>query len=130
MIADHGELLGESGRWSHGGDLHPVLLQIPFIIYDKQKLFYKNLESATIKDIAPTIAARLGMKVPDCWTGNSLNVSAQNFSMKVNSGINCDIPKGVLSKTDSAYKLELMNNRGEIKERLTSLTDTIIWKKN
>jgi arylsulfatase A-like enzyme len=32
VTSDHGESLGESGRWFHGGTLAPELLAVPFLL--------------------------------------------------------------------------------------------------
>jgi glucan phosphoethanolaminetransferase (alkaline phosphatase superfamily) len=120
IVADHGELFGEDGRWSHGGSIHEQLLNIPMLIYDTKRSFYNNLESATIKDVAPTIVDRLNYKIPDCWQGVSLHQPNHDFSIKVNSGIKCDFPKAILTKKDSIFTLSIMNEKNEVKKKTTT----------
>ena len=36
-LSDHGELLGENKLYSHpAGSMHPILLEVPWLIVDKQ----------------------------------------------------------------------------------------------
>jgi len=72
VTADHGQGLGERGYYSHTVYLYQEDIGIPLLIYDEPEVRYANLEFATQKDVAPTIADRLGLPVPDCWEGVSL----------------------------------------------------------
>lgn len=38
VTADHGELLGEEGRYGHGGKSHPILATVPFYIVSQREL--------------------------------------------------------------------------------------------
>jgi glucan phosphoethanolaminetransferase (alkaline phosphatase superfamily) len=116
ILADHGEAFGEEGQWSHGGNVQPKLISVPLLIYDSNRAWYTNLESATLKDIAPTIADRLGYPIPACWEGYSLHRPAQNFSMEINSIAECDFPFGLISKNGKQYQLQVMNNRKQVKK--------------
>jgi glucan phosphoethanolaminetransferase (alkaline phosphatase superfamily) len=72
ISSDHGEALGERGQFGHGKNVYTDQLIVPIIIYDSDSVEYKNLNYATILDIAPTIIDRLGLPVPDTWEGQSL----------------------------------------------------------
>jgi len=72
LTADHGQGLGERGYYSHTVYLYQEDIGIPLLIYDEPGAHYANLEFATQQDVAPTIADRLGLPVPDCWEGVSL----------------------------------------------------------
>lgn len=84
ILGDHGEGLGERGPnyYSHTLTLYQEVLLIPLLIYDTDDVKYANLEFATQTDVAPTIAARLGLTVPSSWQGRSLldpNVKQYSF---------------------------------------------------
>lgn len=118
ITSDHGEMLGEDNMWSHGKDIHPKLLEIPLLIYDVNKEWYNNLNTATIKDIAPTAIDRLGLDVPSCWQGNSLhNKEANSFTIKVNSVSAAKYPFALLTKKDSSLHLDVMNSDKIIKKK-------------
>ncbi len=72
ITADHGEALGENGGFGHVKDLSTDQILIPILIYDSEKVQYKNTKYATSVDIAPTIIDRLGLPIPEAWEGNSL----------------------------------------------------------
>ncbi|MDR1990462.1 MAG: sulfatase-like hydrolase/transferase, partial [Acidobacteriaceae bacterium] len=74
ILADHGDALGERGASSylHGDLFYQEAVHIPLLIYDDPGVTYRNLQFASQIDVAPTIASRLHLKVPDAWTGMSL----------------------------------------------------------
>jgi len=113
ILADHGELFGEGGQWSHGGSVHPKLLQVPLLIYDPRKDWYQNLQAATLKDIAPTIAHRLRLPVPACWEGRSLAHPADSFRLRVNAVAECPFPLGLLRYTRDSTTLSVLNDKGQ-----------------
>ena len=73
ITADHGESLGERGFFSHAQHLYTDEILVPMLIYDSDKtVAYKGLGLATQVDVAATIVDRLGLPIPDSWSGNSL----------------------------------------------------------
>ena len=128
IVADHGELFGEDGRFSHGGDVHQDLLNIPIMVYDSASSWYKNLESATIKDIAPSIVDRLGFGIPSCWEGKSLHAAPHDFTIDINSGLTTELPKGRLTRKDSSYSVDIMNAQKQIKKSFTSSGNGSPWQ--
>jgi hypothetical protein len=66
VTADHGELLGEEGRWGHAYYLFPQILEIPLIVHLPAAA--RDLPPADVgalsftTDIAPTIYAALGYR--------------------------------------------------------------------
>lgn len=109
IVADHGELFGEDGRWKHSGSIHPDLQSIPMFIYDQDMSWYQNTYSATLLDVAPTIADRLGYPVPGCWAGVSLHQKLTDFEKEFQSGVECDIPFGLLHNRDSVLTMDLLD---------------------
>jgi arylsulfatase A-like enzyme len=127
IVADHGELFGEDGKWSHGGDLHEKLLEIPLLVYDKQKQI-KDTEGASLLDIAPTIAERIGYPSPACWQGHSLFDSSKNFVFNVFSNDeNIQNPYGNIEKEDSVYTFHVFDKKHNLV--LTKQKTNGIWKK-
>ncbi len=72
ITADHGESLGTRGIFGHTINTYTDHLLIPILIYDTDKVAYKNTKYATTVDIAPTIVDRLGLPIPETWEGESL----------------------------------------------------------
>lgn len=127
IVSDHAELFGEDGRWSHSGNVYPTLLNIPLMVYDQKIEWYKNVETATIKDVAPSIAARLGYSIPDCWEGKSLGERATDFSMKVHAGSDCDFPEGILTRKDSIIEMEIMDRQLKPARRFLRTNSSAEW---
>lgn len=76
VVGDHGQ-----GFWEHGPEpedlghifrLHAEQMRIPMLIEDDPSVEYRNLRFATLLDVAPTIAQRLGIPAPTSWEGRSL----------------------------------------------------------
>ncbi|HSP83438.1 MAG TPA: sulfatase-like hydrolase/transferase, partial [Gillisia sp.] len=72
ITSDHGEALGEKGKFGHSRSIYTDQILTPILIYDPEKVEYKNTSYATLVDIAPTIVDRIGLPVPDSWEGVSL----------------------------------------------------------
>lgn len=64
LTSDHGELLGEEGRWGHAYYLFPQILQIPLIVHTPPGAAGDDtLDVGAVSfstDIAPTVYAALG----------------------------------------------------------------------
>jgi hypothetical protein len=67
ITSDHGEMLGEEGRWGHAYYLFPQILRIPLIVHlprhasdDVETVDVASLSFTT--DISPTIYAALGYR--------------------------------------------------------------------
>lgn len=73
VTADHGELLGEHGRFGHQKVYEPSL-RIPLLLirfgYEGDRISSPRL--ATQADIAPTILHELAMPIPSTWSGQAL----------------------------------------------------------
>lgn len=74
ILADHGESLGDRAdrMYGHINWLYQETLSIPFLIYDRSPTVYRGLAFGTQADVAPTIADRLGLPIPENWEGVSL----------------------------------------------------------
>jgi len=65
ITSDHGELLGEEGRWGHAYYLFPQILGIPLIVHLPQSAQPPSLDRQAISfstDISPTVYAALGYR--------------------------------------------------------------------
>ena len=76
LTADHGEMLGEHGRFSHASQVYEPALNIPFILirygYAGNGLA-PHIMSSQI-DIAPTILTDMGIAPPSSWAGLALQL--------------------------------------------------------
>lgn len=129
IVADHGDLLGEDGRWGHNKSVHPYLQSVPILIYDKNAGWYANTFSATLLDIAPTIADRLGYKIPFCWKGRSLHQPATDFKIELSGVKPCTYPYGQLISKDSSFTMSLADEHHSIK-RIFRMNDEGSWIEN
>ncbi len=73
-IADHGENLGEGGRFFHGDDLYEPALRIPFLLRFPKKIQagIRIAEQAQAIDLLPTLLALLGINSDVSMDGRSL----------------------------------------------------------
>ncbi len=75
ITADHGEGLGEHGKFVHMNSVREEVLRIPLLMvaygYEPDRpLLHRPVPSQV--DIAPTILAELGLPVPSTWSGRPL----------------------------------------------------------
>jgi glucan phosphoethanolaminetransferase (alkaline phosphatase superfamily) len=80
ITADHGEALGEGGRYAHARGLEEELLGIPFVLiaegYAPPALARDATRIASQVDVAPTILRELGITAPRTWAGIPLQEHA------------------------------------------------------
>lgn len=63
FTADHGDLLGEEGRWGHAYNLNPEIVRIPLIIHRPAQHRRLSVDTAAVAfstDIAPSIYRLMG----------------------------------------------------------------------
>lgn len=75
ITADHGEALGEHGRFQHSNSVREEVLSVPFLLLSYGYRAAKPLDGhalASQVDIAPTLLAELGMPRPGTWQGAPL----------------------------------------------------------
>ena len=78
ITADHGDMIGELGRWSHGQPPYEPVVRIPLLVYDRQArepLPARRLVSQV--DIAPTLLQAIGAPIPSSWPGVPLQLPQQ-----------------------------------------------------
>ncbi len=73
ITSDHGELLGERGKFSHGQTLFQPELHIPLWVSPSMTSNVR-LHFARQLDIAPTVVDALGLPVPRTWAGRPLRL--------------------------------------------------------
>lgn len=99
ITADHGESLGDGGRWSHGHLPYESEVRIPLLVFDRQAqapLPGRRLASHT--DIAPTLLQAIGAPLPAHWAGRPLQQALQRDGLLLQSaeagGLVADSPAG------------------------------------
>ncbi len=73
ITADHGESLGEGGRFLHGHSLLEELVRVPLILvlpWDPEPRTI--VEPVSLLDVAPTLLDLAGLAVPDTFRGHSM----------------------------------------------------------
>jgi arylsulfatase len=60
-VADHGELLGEQGMWSHGYGLYPELVRVPLVVTGEGIDEGETEDAVSLLDIPQTIADLTGV---------------------------------------------------------------------
>jgi glucan phosphoethanolaminetransferase (alkaline phosphatase superfamily) len=79
VTADHGELLGEHGRYTHAKTIYEAVLGIPFLMlrygYASGARVPRNV-IASQTDIAPTVLQELDIPAPSSWTGLALQADS------------------------------------------------------
>ena len=128
IVADHGEMFVEFGHWSHANNINPWVISVPMLIYDNDLSWYKNTETATLKDVAPTLADRLGYPIPSCWQGHSLGKPLQDFSSRINVENKCDFPEGILAAHNGNLTLDILDENKKLKKKAILLKDSVNWR--
>jgi hypothetical protein len=77
LTADHGELIGEDGRWGHSYHMFPQVVQVPLMIHLPETSRSTPVDrgaAALSTDITPTVYAALGLRpqASDPLAGRSL----------------------------------------------------------
>jgi hypothetical protein len=77
FTADHGDLLGEEGRWGHAYNLNPEVVRIPLIIHRPPNLRSAAVDTKRVAfstDISPSLYRMLGYAPATlgAWFGQSL----------------------------------------------------------
>lgn len=124
ITGDHGEALGERGKFGHGHNIYTDQILTPILIYDPENVEYKNTSYATLEDIAPTVVDRLGLPVPESWEGVSLFSEEYNRQLTYHQqGSHYAI---IHTKEDMRYKLIYDSKTGkqELYELNTDLYET------
>jgi arylsulfatase A-like enzyme len=65
IVADHGEEFGERGSWGHGHTLWPEQLHVPWILAGPGVPTRVVDARVGLEDVAPTVAALIGVDLPD-----------------------------------------------------------------
>lgn len=96
LISDHGEFLGEEGRYGHGVTLENIMIHVPLLVkYPGQKLPVAVDEIVSQIDIFPTVVDVLGLPTLKDFSGKSLRsllpdplriVMAESNSPRENTG--------------------------------------------
>lgn len=72
VTADHGEQLGEHGRWAHGPDLHEELIRVPLVVSVPDLETPRRIDrQVELLGLAPTILDLLDIPVPPTFLGIS-----------------------------------------------------------
>jgi len=80
ITADHGELLGEYGLFSHASTVHEQVLRVPFLLLYFGRPLERPLAANRVSsqiDIAPTLLSELRMPIPSTWSGHPLQQPSQ-----------------------------------------------------
>ncbi len=72
ITADHGEAMGEHGKFGHSYNLYQESIHIPLLFHDTQAAAEADLPYGTQIDIGPTILDKLNVPIPKVWKGRSL----------------------------------------------------------
>jgi len=73
VTSDHGEELGEYGRWvKHGHNLHDVLLRVPLVMAGPDVVPGEWSSIVSLLDVAPTVLDLAGVEAPAGLDGASL----------------------------------------------------------
>lgn len=73
LTADHGESLGEDGRYLHGVSLHEEQVHVPLIVSVPWARVSRVVEEAvSLSDLAPTLLELVGAEIPAQFRGRPL----------------------------------------------------------
>lgn len=78
VTADHGEAFGEHGRWRHGTTVYEEEIRVPLLLQVPGLHGRRIEEPRSTIDVAPTIAAILGVEPGAQWRGRSLLADASD----------------------------------------------------
>jgi glucan phosphoethanolaminetransferase (alkaline phosphatase superfamily) len=79
ITSDHGEALGEHGRYNHTNSVREEVLRIPFVLVSYGYRPARGIDGRALAsqvDIAPTLLEELAMRPPRTWSGAPLQEAA------------------------------------------------------
>ncbi len=85
ITADHGEYLGEFGRFGHEYWPYEPVVRIPLLIYDQTGATYPTRALTSQVDIAPTFLHAIGAPLPESWVGEPLQYASDRRAVIVGS---------------------------------------------
>jgi len=77
LTSDHGEMLGEHGRFLHGESLYPDEIRIPLFMSGPSRVASVVHTPISLIDIAPTLLDLAGIEVPASFRGRSLRAALE-----------------------------------------------------
>jgi glucan phosphoethanolaminetransferase (alkaline phosphatase superfamily) len=125
ITADHGEMLGEHGKFSHTKGLYDPVLRIPFSML---RFGYENDEDigadipASHVDIAPTILFELGIQVPSIWSGVALQDLTAGRKAREFIFFQQGSAYGLLDARDPSVRWKYWNDAAKNSENVFDLT--------
>ncbi len=127
--ADHGESLGEEGRWFHGGSLAPELLAVPLLVLGEGVEPGRVWNAVGHASVRPTLLAAAGASVPDAVadlrSGNGMEIVEgalpPSLSYRITRGF-----KVVLDRRDGSRRLfSLRDDSREIRDLAAERPDLV-----
>ena len=106
ITSDHGESLGEDGRWFHGGSLAPELLAVPLVLVGESVKRGEVSTAVGHASIAPTLLALASVRCPDCAGADLLDDAGP-------SSIEGGLPPRLAYRIREDYKLLLDLETGQ-----------------
>ena len=85
VTGDHGEHLGERGRYGHSRAPYDAVVGVPLLVYDPLAPPYPARTLASTTDIAPTLARAIGAPVPPFWSGAALQTAHDRRALAAGS---------------------------------------------
>ena len=138
VTADHGEFVGERGRFGHSKGVFGEVLDIPLILTATgpgAPLKIAEDRRASQVDIAPTVLAYLGVPIPPVWSGVPLQLPTSGagerqiyFQQNAEFGLMFPKPDGhtwkywVDAATGQEFAFDLDADPGEANNRAAELT--------
>lgn len=81
VTSDHGEQIGERGRWAHGPDLHDELIRVPLVLRGPGLPASRRVSTQVeLLGLAPTLLDLLGIEPPPSFLGTSFGSLAVSGS--------------------------------------------------
>jgi hypothetical protein len=133
ITGDHGELLGEHGRFGHAETVYRQVLDVPFLMlrygYVGQDIAERDYVSQV--DIAPTVFEELGLPVPPHWSGVGMHDHARRDYLYFQQGREVGLldlrdPRHVWKfwvdlGSEAGYAFDTARNAGETDNRIADV---------
>ena len=106
VTADHGESLGESGRWFHGGSLAPELLAVPLTVLGEGVRLGRVSSPVDSSSVPNTLLAAAGLSCATC-AGSDLRTSEGDGFAEGG------LPPNLAYRMDYKYKVVIDRTSGQ-----------------
>ncbi len=121
VTADHGEEFGEHGSSGHGYAMYDESIRVPLILAHPSLAPARVAPQVRLLDVAPTLAALLGLAPSETWQGSDLSPLLEGRALSLPVFVECAHNSLKAMRVESPRPRKLIVGQGRPKGHLFAL---------